>query len=177
MIFVIAQRHRIQPPSQAGVGFGLGSESPVCFLADLGRGGIELRRHQGPTGGGVPNPTRVQAALRGGFLGGELQNDDVGCVLQPLYPGQLRDPDHPHCTPARVRPSSGFACGYVAFLSVLLPSCLGVWLLIVLSVAGRKKLGWGLWRAEIFPPGVGFRLAGSGIIVILLDVPLPPSPL
>ena len=46
-------RHRSQPPSQAGVGFGLGSGSPVCFLPELGRRGIKLRRHQGPTGGGV----------------------------------------------------------------------------------------------------------------------------
>ena len=48
-VIVVAWRHRIQPPIQAGVGFGLGSGSPVCFLPELGRRGVELRRHQGPT--------------------------------------------------------------------------------------------------------------------------------
>ena len=51
--FVVVRRHRIQPPSQAGAGFGLGSGSPVWFLPKLGRRGIKLLRHQGPTAGGV----------------------------------------------------------------------------------------------------------------------------
>ena len=50
----VARRHRTQPPSQAWVGFGLGAGSPrFFFVAELGRRGIELRRHQSPTGGGV----------------------------------------------------------------------------------------------------------------------------
>ena len=51
--FVLARRHRTQPPSQAGVGFGLGSGSPVWFWRSFRRRGIKLRQHQGPTGGGV----------------------------------------------------------------------------------------------------------------------------
>ena len=62
--FVVVRRHRIQPPSQAGIGFGLGSGSPVWFWPKLGRRGIELRRHQSPTAGGVPG----QRAHGGGCL-------------------------------------------------------------------------------------------------------------
>ena len=53
--FVLAWRHRTQPPSQAGFGFGFGLESgsPVWFWRSLRRRGIKLRQHQGPTGGGV----------------------------------------------------------------------------------------------------------------------------
>ena len=43
----------IAPPSQAGVGFGLWLGSPVWFCRSLGRREIKLRRHQGPTSGGV----------------------------------------------------------------------------------------------------------------------------
>ena len=48
-----ASDRAIPPPSQAGVGFVLWLGSPVWFLAKLGRRGIKLRRHQGPTSGGV----------------------------------------------------------------------------------------------------------------------------
>ena len=40
----VALERAIAPPSQAGVGFGLGSGSPVWFLRKLGRRGIKLRR-------------------------------------------------------------------------------------------------------------------------------------
>ena len=53
-------RHGVTPPHPtakqswgAGVGFGLGSGSLVWFLPELGRRGVKLRRHEGPTGGGV----------------------------------------------------------------------------------------------------------------------------
>ena len=49
--YSVASPHPTAKPS--GVGFGLGSGSPVCFFAELRRRGIKLRRHQGPTGGGV----------------------------------------------------------------------------------------------------------------------------
>ena len=47
-------------PNPAGGGFGLGSGSHVWFLPKLGRRGIKLRRHQGPTGGGVGGWRRVR---------------------------------------------------------------------------------------------------------------------
>ena len=49
-----ASDRAIPPPSQAGVGFGLWLGSPVWFCCSLGQREIKLRRHQGPTDGGVP---------------------------------------------------------------------------------------------------------------------------
>ena len=43
----------IPPPTQAGVGFGLWLGSPVWFCSNIGQREIKLRRHQGPTGGGM----------------------------------------------------------------------------------------------------------------------------
>ena len=54
-----ASDHAIPTPNPAGGGFGLGSGSHVWFLPKLGRRGIKLRRHQGPTAGGVLNPSRA----------------------------------------------------------------------------------------------------------------------
>ena len=51
--FVIARDRRTPPPSQAGVGFGLWLGSPVWFCRSIWRHEIKLRRHQGPTAGGV----------------------------------------------------------------------------------------------------------------------------
>ena len=64
--FVVAWRHRTQPPSQAGVGFGLWLGSPGWFLPKLGRRGIKLRRKQGPTSWGAPPlwPSTERSALR-----------------------------------------------------------------------------------------------------------------
>ena len=60
VFFVIAWRHRTQPPSQAGVvGFKLGSGSPVWFCWSLWQREIKLRRHQFPTAGGVSGVYRA----------------------------------------------------------------------------------------------------------------------
>ena len=71
--FVIARDRRIPPPSQAGVGFGLWLGSPVWFCRSIGQHEIKLRRHQGPTAGGVLPPihtrhTNVHTPIHNGPL-------------------------------------------------------------------------------------------------------------
>ena len=51
--FSIARRNRTKPPSQAGVGFKLGSVSHGWFYLSYITHELKLRRNQGPTSWGV----------------------------------------------------------------------------------------------------------------------------